>query len=199
MSAVAVQEIEEPMVAERADVRLFMSRRSELRLVKTPVYPVLGPSGATVGHKAGEALEFRDGVLRLPLQGDVKLADGRSVPVDGVVEWLENHRLLGNKEEGFWGVDPTAPAPSEAEIGKLAELSMSLDAAGLLRFIEQESAGWARPTLLKAAQTALEAAEGAQGEIQADLDKRVAAAAHAARQEGITAGLAQAAREKAKG
>jgi hypothetical protein len=40
--------------------------------------------------------------------------------------------LNGNVEEGFWRVDPTAPAPSRAEIETLTQAAIALDSEKLL-------------------------------------------------------------------
>ncbi|HEY4096160.1 MAG TPA: hypothetical protein VGM33_11635 [Baekduia sp.] len=147
--------IDEPLVSAPENTILFMCRRSDLRLVKTQRYPIRGASGQQVGETPGEVVAFRDGALRLPKEGTVRLEDGRAVDVAEILAWLEDHRLNGDTQGGFWRVDPTAPAISRAELDQLMEMVLELDDEKLQRFVDQERAGWGREDLLEAAEKAL--------------------------------------------
>lgn len=147
---------QERLVATPDSHVLFMCRRSDLRLVKTPRYPRYGPGGQQVGEKPGEVVAFRDGTLRVPRTGMAILEDGRQVDAEEIVEWLEGHRLFTDSEDGFWRVDPTAPPVSQAEIDALNDIVLDLDEDKLLAFIEQERAGWGRDDLLASAERVLE-------------------------------------------
>lgn len=153
MSTATVEQ--ERLVAAPEDHVLFMSRRSELRLVKTPRYPIHGPSGQKVGEAPGEALAFRDGTLRVPLEGSVRLEDGREVPAGPIREWLEQHKLFTDREDGFWRIDPVAPPISREEFDAMMDLVLELDAEKLEALIEQERAGWNREDLLASAERSL--------------------------------------------
>lgn len=148
--------VDEFLVSAPEDSVLFMCRRSDLRLVKTPRYPIRGAAGQQVGEEPGQVISFRDGALRLPKDGTVLLEDGREADVEEVVAWLDRHRLNGDTEGGFWRVDPTAPPISRAELDQLMELVLELNDEKLQRFIDQERAGWERTDLIEAAEKALE-------------------------------------------
>lgn len=198
-SAVEDHVLESPLVAPRAAVRLYMSRRSGLTLVRKPVYPVRGQDGGQITTAPGERVEFVDGVLRLPLTGTVKLGSGDPVPVEDLVEWLREHRLNGNREEGFWATDVAAPAPSVDEIGAITRFATELDSEGLERLLREEKAGWGRAPLLEAATAALEGVESARTATQQAYEADVAAASAVARDEGRKEAQAEmAAAEKAK-
>lgn len=149
--------VADEQLVSRPDTKLlFMCRRRDLRLVRTPRYPVYGASGQKVGEKPGEVLAFRDGVLRVPADGKVVLEDGREVDAASVVEWLESHRLNGDIEEGFWRVDEMAPPPSADELRALMNAAMRLDVATLEAIIAQEELGWQRPGIIDPARESLE-------------------------------------------
>jgi hypothetical protein len=112
----AVATYDDLLVSQPETKTLYMSRRSELRLVKDPRYPQMGPLGQKVGETVGAAIPFREGVFRCPPTGTVELEDGRMADAAEITAWLDKHRLNGNVEEGFWRVDPTAPALSRAEM-----------------------------------------------------------------------------------
>lgn len=177
MATATIDEQTESLVSQPEAKLLFMSRRSELRLTKKSRYPIRGPHGQVEGMTQGQFVAFRDGVFRCAPAGEVTLVDsldGGEVDVDGqeLVAYLRKHRLFGNREEGFWEVDPVAPAPSKAELSTLIRLSQRADVEQLEAFIAQERAGWNRTDLLEAAEEALEASRAAiveleQGEAQA--------------------------------
>jgi hypothetical protein len=109
-------------------------------------------------------IPFRDGVFRCPPTGTVELEDGRQADAAEVLAWLEQHRAIGNIEEGFWRVDPTAPAPSRTEIETLTQAAIALDSEKLERLIEQESAGWGREDILSIARDAIDSIEAVKAE-----------------------------------
>lgn len=155
---------QERLVATPEDTVLFMCRRADLRLTKTPRYPIRGASGQQVGETQGQVVAFRDGVLRVPKDGPVVLEDGRETDSGEVIAWLEKHRLFRDLEDGFWRVDPTAPLVSSDEIAALLEIVALYDEEKLVAFIEQERSGWAREDLLGTAETALERMRKIQAE-----------------------------------
>jgi hypothetical protein len=158
--------IDEALVSQPDTSVLFMARRRELRLVKTPRYPIYGPAGAKVGENPGQALQFTDGAFRCPREGTVTLEDGRPADAAEILEWLESHRMLNSLEEGFWRVDPTAPPVSQEEMRALMQAAMRLDVDTLEAIVEQERSGWGRSAIIDEAEQAIveiRAALDAQG------------------------------------
>lgn len=151
---------EERLVEAPPRTIMFLARRSGLRLVKTPRYPIRGASGQQTGETTGEAFVFIDGRLDIDPNGTVDLEDGRKVPGTEVIEWLRNHRRNGDVNEGFWQVDHTAPAPSAVELSQLVEAATDLDAEKLAALIRQEVEGWNREAILSVARGALERVQG---------------------------------------
>jgi hypothetical protein len=170
----AVATYDDLLVSQPETKTLYMSRRSELRLVKDPRYPQMGPLGQKVGETVGAAIPFREGVFRCPPTGTVELEDGRMADAAEITAWLDKHRLNGNVEEGFWRVDPTAPAISREEIDQLARAAIALDTDTLRRMIEQEEAGWGREDVVQAARNAIENIERAKADMQAQLEAEAA-------------------------
>lgn len=167
----AVATYDDLLVSQPETKTLYMSRRSELRLVKDPRYPLMGPLGQKVGETVGAAIPFREGVFRCPPTGTVTLEDGRQADAAEITAWLDSHRLNGNVEEGFWRVDPTAPAISRDEIEQLAQASIALDTDTLRRMIEQEEAGWGREDILQTARNAIEKIEAVKADAKAELER----------------------------
>jgi len=145
----------EQMVSVPDTGTLFMARRSELRLVRRPIRQTRDAEGLPADTIPGEAVAFHDGVLRVPAAGSIRLDDGRDAKPTEILAWLERHPLKDDIQEGFWRVDPTAPAPSEEELERLQDLAMELNAEGLEAFIEQERKGWERAKLIKTAENSL--------------------------------------------
>lgn len=147
----------EQMVSVPDTSTLFMARRSELRLVRKPIRQTRDAEGNPADTLPGETLEFHDGVLRIPQNGKLRVAGGKDegIPVTELIAWLERHPMKDDIQEGFWRVDPTAPAPSEAELEALQDLALELNANGLEAFIRQESEGWNRPKLIEVAERTL--------------------------------------------
>ncbi len=159
----AVQEAPQLVSAPERSI-IFFSRRSELRLVKVPVHDLYGPQGQNRGQSKGQTLVFRDGQFRAPIDAPLQLDNGELVEPADLVEFLSSHRLLGDKEEGFWRVDPTAPAPSEAELDALMEAATTGNSSRLALIIEQERAGWGREKIIDVAQKGIERIERIRAE-----------------------------------
>jgi hypothetical protein len=159
--------VTEPLVSQPGTSPRDPSRRSELRLVRLARYPKFGPAGQQVGEERGQAVQFREGRLDVPLEGQVELENGDKLPAAEIREWLDNHKLNGSTEEGFWKVDPVAPPVSQEEIASL--LSVALDEDALLELIEQERNGWDREALLVPAQEQLEKLRATLAQMQAEV------------------------------
>jgi hypothetical protein len=153
---------------------LYMSRRSMLRLTLRPRYWKRDP---TTGEKTemtpGIFAAFRDGVLRIPPSGPCVLTDslnGGEVEIEDaadVVKLLDRHRLINNREEGFWRVDPTAPPVSQSEMRAMLKAARTLDVETLERIIETEKAGWGRAAIIDEAQEAVDEIRKALAEYEA--------------------------------
>lgn len=134
----------------------YAARRSKLRLVMKPVYPIFGGDGRKVGEAPGVTIPFREGILRLPTEGVVQAEDGRPVEVAELHAWLQGHRMFGDREEGFFIMEVEAPPISPDELSNLMDAAMMLDVDGLEAIIEQEREGWNRPGIVDVAQAHLE-------------------------------------------
>jgi hypothetical protein len=175
----------ETLVSPTDQTVLYMSRRAELRLTMVPRYPKLNQvTGAKQGETKGAFIGFRDGQVRIPKTGEyvtVDTLDGgesQPMPAEEVHEWLSRHRLFGNRFEGFWRVDPTAPPVSQDEMRVMMNAATTLDEETLREIVRQEEAGWAREDILSVAREALERigeireqAEAAQREAEAAVKK----------------------------
>lgn len=133
---------------------LYMARRSALRLTHTQRYPIRGAMGQQVGETPGVFPSFRDGVLRVPKEGEVKFRDslnGGIGKLDAAEAnaWLLDHPLYGDKEEGFWRVDPPPPPVSDEEQGRMMQAALALDVDTLRGMAEQERAGWGREQIIR--------------------------------------------------
>jgi hypothetical protein len=162
--------VTEPLVSQPGTSTIYLSRRSELRLVRLARYPKFGPAGQQVGEERGQAVQFREGRLDVPLDGEIELENGDKVPASEIREWLENHKLNGSTEEGFWKVDPVAPPVSQDEIASL--LSVALDEDALVELIEQEESGWNREALLVPAREQLDKLRATLAQMQAEADEK---------------------------
>lgn len=145
------------LVSKPDTAALFMAIREDLRLVKFPRYPQFGAGGQKVGENFGEVVNFRDGVLRVPAQGTITLEDGREKDAAEVLTWLvgdgegtQPHKLLGDRHQGFWRVDPTAPPVSKDELKALMRAAATLDTESLERALSDERDGWDRPDMIEA-------------------------------------------------
>jgi hypothetical protein len=157
----------EPLMSAPEATDVYMSMKLDLRLVKTPKYPVYGPSGAQVDMRPGEVLAFREGVLRIPHEGSVTLEDGRQIDAADARSFIERHRLLGDQFMGFWRVDPVAPPIGEQELEAIMDAALNGDAETLQRIVDQETAGWGREVLIRRAQAAIEKIERVRAEFEA--------------------------------
>ena len=92
---------------------------------------------------------------------------GEQLDAGEILGWLEEHRLNGNREEGFWRHHEAAPSVSEEETNALTDLAMDLDVEGLRELLETEQAGWAREGFLESISKALERAQGKLEELAA--------------------------------
>jgi hypothetical protein len=69
--------------------------------------------------------------------------------------------------EGFWRVDPQAPAPSGEELQAIMELAMNLDIDSLRRTLRTEAEGWQREPVLALTRRAIEKVESTLAQIDA--------------------------------
>jgi hypothetical protein len=172
----AVATYDDLLVSQPETKTLWMSRRSELRLVLDARQPkVAAATGQKTGETLGQAVRFSDGVFRCPPTGTVTLEDGREADAAEVTARLDTHKLKGDMEEGFWRVDPTAPPLSRAEMETLTQAAIALDSEKLLALIAQEEAGWGREDVLSIARDAVarieEVKEEAMRQAQEEADK----------------------------
>jgi hypothetical protein len=172
----AVATYDDLLVSQPETKTLYMSRRSELRLVLTARQPITGAAGQKTGESVGAAIPFREGVFRCPPTGTVELEDGRMADAAEITAWLDSHRLNGNVEEGFWRVDPTAPALSRAEMETMTQAAIALDSEKLLALIAQEEAGWAREDVLSIARDAVESIEAVKAKALEEAQREADAA-----------------------
>lgn len=169
MSAVA--EISKPDTAV-----LFAAKRDGLRLTKRPRYPLFGQGGEKVGEKPGEAVQFRDGTLRVTEQG-VELAEGGILPREEALEWLRGHKLFGDVHEGFTEVAQAAPRPTMEELTLITAATAQHDVATLERLLAAEVEGWDRVDVVSMIRQGLETIERIKAEVRAQIEAEQAAAA----------------------
>lgn len=173
---------EAPLVSPADTTVLYLARRSELRLTMKPRYAIRNPvSGQIDGYTPGAWIGFRDGQVRIPKTGTVQMQDtldggmSEAMEAEDVHAWLMGHRLNGNREEGFWRVDPAAPPISNEELETLMDAALRLDVDVLEEIIRQERAGWAREQIIGRAQGALDRiGEMQQAQAQADAQEPAA-------------------------
>jgi hypothetical protein len=181
VSAAATLEKPDRLVSTPDSTVVFMSRRTDLKLVKLRERARRNAEGDVAEVLPGERVAFRDGVLRVPASGKMRGEQGEELDAVGVLKWLLAHPMLDDRFEGFWRLEEPAPAPTEAEQATLAALGMELDIDGLEAFIAQEEAGWAREDLLGVARGSLERAKRMAAEREDALAKaRAEGAAEAA-------------------
>jgi hypothetical protein len=162
MSALA--EAAQPLVAQPTKTILFLARREELRLVKTPRRPVLNPvDGQRLGESRGVTFAFLNGSLRLTPdeKGDVHIMDPggageATLPLTEALAFLEGHRRFGDVNEGFWRVDPTAPPVTRDELDRIVRAATEFDRETLEAIVEQEASGWNREDVLHVARGSIE-------------------------------------------
>jgi hypothetical protein len=166
--------LEDPLVSAPPRAAIFMSRRSDLRLVKTPKIPRIAATGMKIGEEPGETLVFRAGRLDVPHEGTVELEDGRECDAQEVRAFLTSHRWFGDTQDGFWEVEQVGPPVSKQEMDAVVNAALEFDEAKLEAIVAQESAGWGRQDLIASASEALErmrAAKARQAELQAEQAK----------------------------
>lgn len=161
MSAVA--EISRPDTAV-----MFAAYRTDLRLTKVSRYPIFGPGGAKVGEHPGQALQFRDGILRVTDEG-VPLESGGMLPRDEALAYLRAHRAYGDLHEGFTEIHQAAPPVSQDELS--AMMAAVWDEDALTALIEAEESGWNREALLTPAREALGRLREAVAQMAAQQDE----------------------------
>ena len=160
------------LISQPAKVVQYGARRIDLRLVKQPIYPIYGPGGRTVGEQPGQTIKFSNGIFTIDLsQPETTVEAGRTVPTDELVEWMEKHRLLGYRDEGFFKIEVSAPPIGEAENQALVDAAVELDEDRLRELIATEEAGWQRDALLGPARRALASVEKLKAEAAAEAKK----------------------------
>jgi hypothetical protein len=153
---------------------LFMSRRSDLRMFKRASYAVRDPnSGEVVDRTQAQVVAFVDGQFRCEPSGTVTLTDTLDAgiaEVDGeeLVSWLLKHRLYGDKHEGFWRVDPTAPPVSKDEMKGLLRAAQRFDVDALERALADERAGWNREDVIETIESTLADTREVIAELEAE-------------------------------
>lgn len=135
---------------------IYLARRQNLILCHTPVRPIFGANGQKQGDTLGLRIEFQDGRFDCPLEGEYVAGNGFRIDAGELREWLTAHRLLDDAAEGFWKVDPAAPAPSTTELQTIVDLAMGLDLDGLEAMVKAEREGWQRQPVLDMASRAIE-------------------------------------------
>ena len=181
----ATATVDQQLVSTPDNGTIFLSRRRELRLVRTPRYPIMGQAGQKVGEHPGEAIPFREGRFYCPADGRVQLEDGREVDAAGVREWLLAHRLLGNLEEGFWAVETKAPPVSADELARLNRAAVQHDIETIEAMIVQERDGWGREDFIAGMEQTIGEINEVQARVRAEIEAEQAAAAKkASRQAG---------------
>lgn len=146
----------------------YFARRDKLVLVHTPEYPVFGAQGQPTSMKTpGVRIEFRDGMLRVPLEGTVTTQQGREFPAPELIEWLDAHRLLGDPYEGFSKLAQVAPPVSEEEQDRITEAATLHDVETLTQILDAERAGWNRAQVVNVVQRRLEQIEQIQAQFLA--------------------------------
>jgi hypothetical protein len=192
-----------PFVASPDKTILFMARRSELRLVMKPRYPMIAPAtGQRLGESRGITVAFIDGQLRVPKDGTAKVFDPggageADLPAEELLAFLRGHRRKGDVNEGFWEVNPTAPPVSREEIDAIVTAATDWNIEMLEAVVAQETAGWNREDILKVAQGSIDRIRAAEARVQEQAaalvsEDREAREAAEARAEAAEAALAKA-------
>lgn len=149
---------------------LYVAARSNLRLVHTSIEPRYGVGGRKVGEDPGVTVAFRDGILRIPLSGHVLTETGRKFDAAELNAWLMDHRLYGSTFEGFSRVEQVAPPVSSEEMDAITQAATMHDVEALRAILEQESAGWKRPQVVRSVQQAVETIGQVQAQVRAQME-----------------------------
>lgn len=137
----------EVLVSAPSKLVTFAAKREDLRLVRRARYPRY-EGGLPAGETVGQCIAFVNGRLDVPLEGTVTLEDGRTAPAEEILEWLMNHRLMGDIFEGFFKVEMAAPPPTQEEMQAMVDAAMALDVDKLEEIVRQEEEGWQREAIL---------------------------------------------------
>jgi hypothetical protein len=143
------------IVSQPEQTRTFFAYREELVLVMKTEYPVRGPSGEQVDLSEGIRLQFQAGMLRVPLTGHVTSQQGRKVPAKDVTEFLDAHKLNGDRFEGFTELAQAAPPVSEDELTHITIAVARGDTDQLNAILDDERAGWDRREIVHAVEQGL--------------------------------------------
>ena len=176
MAAVSDPPIDSIVSAPTREV-MYASRRDELVLVHTAEYPILN---AATGQKSGRMTEgvrvqFTNGMLRVPLEGNVTTAQGRKFPAPELIEWLDNHPRNGDQDDGFFKIAQVAPPASDAEIERITEAATLHDLETLQSILDAERSGWKRPTIVNTVVKRIEQISQIRAEYEASIAAQVEA------------------------
>lgn len=159
------------LISQPAREVTYAARRSDLQLIKTARYPTLGPGNVKVGETPGVAVQFVEGVYRIPLEGKVVTKHGVAVEAAELHPWLQSHRLFDDMQEGFVKVEQAAPPLTAAEIKAVTRAQIRVQPDVLEEIVAQERAGWNRPELIEVAEDALSELRTLQAEMEAEKGK----------------------------
>lgn len=132
------QTADEQLVAKGPEGIVFLSRRRELRLVMEPRYPIHGQAGQKIGETKGRSIQFMDGRYLTDDEEELAFLRGQ-----------QTAHLRDDNTEGFWEVEPTAPAPTLEEQMAMMKAATSFNVELMRTMLAQEEAGWARPQLVE--------------------------------------------------
>lgn len=145
------------IVSQPEQVRTFFARRDELILVMKPERPIRDASGEQVDLTEGIRLPFQAGMFRVPLTGHITSQQGRKIPVEPVLEFLDRHRLKGDQFEGFSELAQAAPPVNEDELTMITIAVARGDQERLEMVLEDERNGWNRREIVRAVEQGLHA------------------------------------------
>ena len=172
---------QDALVSQPTREKVFTARREDLRLVLIPEYPILNAQGAKTGQNSeGLTVRFVNGLLRLPLEGTIRTENGREVDVAEVWPFINKHRLLGDRFEGFVELTISAPPVSADELRALTRASLALNEEALQDLIEQETEGWNREDILGPAREALDGIRALKADAKAQEAEKAAKPAKSA-------------------
>jgi hypothetical protein len=158
MTAVAAPP-SDTLVSQPAREVTYLSARDELRLVHTPTYPIYASNGRKLGEERGITVEFRDKMLRVPLEGQVVTANRMKIDAADLNAWLLDHPLFGDGSEGFTKIAQVAPPVSDAEQDAITQAATMHQVDTLQEILDAERAGWKRPGIIKSIERSLETIE----------------------------------------
>ena len=172
----------EALVQQPERAVLFLSHRSDLRLVHTGRYPIMVPStGQRIGETSGVTVAFHNHEFRCPESGEVKIMDPggageATMDAADLLSWLQTHRRFGDPNEGFVRVDPKAPPIGQEEQERLMKAATEWDVDTLQSIAEQERAGWQREQVIRSAEGAIERILEAEERVRTQLEAEAAQA-----------------------